>query len=652
MPGPVFRFALTCLLAAFIANSTLRASPATAATLDPPPDSAEQLRQLARDPVWLALVHQARRRISRQAGHAFAEAGFFIAARGSKDPEAELRATQVAFLGDDDDLIQEARCRFPARYQFMVERGVIPDEPRGACPELERWRAQIGEFQLTVVFPEAFLGNPASMFGHTLLRFDPASDNLNPTPSELLGWTLDYSADAQGDRGATYLVRGLTGFYFGKFGIAPYYEKTKVYSDWQDRNIWEYPLSMGRPDRERLLLHVWELQDLALPYYFFTANCSERLMEVLEVGSPELGRGGGFPPLVAPVDTLRAIEQASSTSLGRPKLRPSPAAQLQSALGDLSRSAYSTVEGLALGRISAFDSRLEQYEPETRSRLLSLSYDLLRHSFLAGKVSEEDSRPRSYALLSARGRVGRQQQPGIQKPIEIVTTPPDEGHGTARVDLSGGIQDREGFIEIRLRPAYHSKIDAPGGFAEGGEIRALETAIRYYPDLDRVRLEEFVLLDITNASPWRRPFRPLAWHSEIGVRTRMVSSDRDRGLDTESVFRAQGGLGIALAPVARLHLYTFGELVLEAGPGLEGDAVAGPLVRSGLSWSTAKGGYTMRFEGIAGALAGKDTSAWLGAEFEQRVTLSEKWSAALSAGFERAYDVGHFEARLGLIRYF
>jgi hypothetical protein len=60
--------------------------------------------------------------------------------------------------------------------------------------------------------------------------------------------------------------------------------------------------------------------------------------------------------------------------------------------------------------------------------------------------------------------------------------------------------------------------------------------------------------------------------------------------------------------------------VIEARPGPEGDAVAGPLVRAGLSWSSAKSGYTLRLEGIAGALAGKDTSAWLSLEFEQRIS--------------------------------
>jgi len=614
-------------------------------------ESREALDRVARDPIWLALVHQARHSIGGATRDAFLHAGFFFDPEGATRPRLELIATREAFRDPDAEAAARARCRFPARYQFLVERGLLPDAPRGDCPELDAWRAQIGAFELTLVFPDAFLGNPASMFGHTLLRFDPLGENGTLRDESLLGWTLDYTANAEGDQGATYLLRGLTGHYDGRFGISPYYEKTKLYSDWQDRDIWEYPLTMAERDRERVLLHVWEVQELLLPYYFFTQNCSEKLLELLEVGWPDLGRGGGFPPTVAPVDTLRAIAHASPEALGLPRLRPSPASKLQDAFARLERPAANLAEALAWGRRAPDDAALDEYSEQTRAQILTLAYDLLRHAFLAGRISDEDSRARSRALLRARSRV---PVPNPPRPELVVRdrTPPDQGHGTAQLSLAGGIQDRDGFLELRLLPAYHTSIDAPGGFAEGGEIKVLETAVRYYPELDRVRLQELLLLDVSSASPWRRPFRPLAWHGEVGLRTRLVSKKRGRGLDTEPIFRAQAGPGVAFAPATGLHLYSFAEIVLEAAPAIEGNAAAGPLARAGLSWSSQGGGYTIRLEGLAGALLGRDPSEWLGAKLEQRVGLGRQWSVVLGGHFDRAYGVGHFEGRLGLIRYF
>jgi hypothetical protein len=61
---------------------------------------------------------------------------------------------------------------------------------------------------------------------------------------------------------------------------------------------------------------------------------------------------------------------------------------------------------------------------------------------------------------------------------------------------------------------------------------------------------------------------------------------------------------------------------------------------------------TMIWQGNSGVLAGKRTSPWLGSRLDQRVGLSKNWSILLSGGYEHAYDVGYFEGRLGLIRYF
>jgi hypothetical protein len=237
-------------------------------------------------------------------------------------------------------------------------------------------------------------------------------------------------------------------------------------------------------------------------------------------------------------------------------------------------------------------------------------------------------------------------------PGHLARSAPDQGHGTARFEVAGGVQDRDAFIELRVQPAFHETIDSPRGFAEGGEVRFLDTRLRLYPDDQRVRLQALTVLDVTTASPWRTPFRPLGWHTEFGARTRMLSRKGGEGLAARSVFRAQGGLGAAKAPLPGLHLYSFAEIVFEAGPDLEGNAVAGPLLRAGASWSTADGRYTIHAEGVSGALFGRDPSAWLRGELEQRIGLDDRWSLSVTGLFERAYDVGHFEGRVGLIRYF
>jgi hypothetical protein len=487
------------------------------------------------------------------------------------------------------------------------------------------------------------------MFGHTLLRFDPVRSIGTSRRNPLLGWALDYMANSQGQVGAIFLIKGLVGGYRGRFSLTPYYQKIQVYGDWQDRDIWEYPLHMEPEARERILLHVWELRDVTLQYFFFTQNCSEKLLEVLEVGWPYLGRGGGFPPAVTPVDTLRAIGEYGDT-LGEPILRPSPATALQDAMQEFSRRDARLVEALAVGRIGVNDSSLVRLDPELRAQVLTLSYDLLRHHYLADQISEDESRSRSRELLVARSQIPLRSQIKVGK-ISGNRIRPDHGHRTARVGLGGGIQDDKAFVELHFQPAYHTALDAPGGFAEGGVIKALETRVRYFPELNRVRLHEFVLLDVSTASPWRSPFRPIGWHLDLGLRTRLFAS-KGHGLETAGIFRAQGGVGAALAPARGLHIYGFGELVLEAAPDIRGKISIGPILRSGFSYTTPEGSYTLHMEGIAGVLTGPHSDPWFKAQINQRVSISENWSAVLNTSYERTYGVDFFEARLGLVRYF
>ena len=63
----------------------------------------------------------------------------------------------------------------PARYRWLKARlGFDParliEQP---CPRLWSWEAELNPGRVTLIFPAAYINNPSSMFGHTLIRFDP-----------------------------------------------------------------------------------------------------------------------------------------------------------------------------------------------------------------------------------------------------------------------------------------------------------------------------------------------------------------------------------------------------------------------------------------------------------------------------------------------
>lgn len=169
---------------------------------------------------------------------------FFLADNGKHDPEAELIATIDSLFADQEiDQPSTAECRFIARNKWLraelaLPQLQVPDE----CEDYHRFRDNIGAGSMTLVFPASYLNSPSSMFGHTLLRFDP-EDMTDESP--LLSWSLNFAAEV-GDESmsAGFAIKGIAGGFPGRFNTIPYFEKLNEYGAIENRDIWEYKLDL------------------------------------------------------------------------------------------------------------------------------------------------------------------------------------------------------------------------------------------------------------------------------------------------------------------------------------------------------------------------------------------------------------------------
>ena len=102
--------------------------------------------------------------------------GFFMAESGKTDPKAELSATLRQFFSKDPigRSQQPAQCALIGRYSWLKERLKFNDERLLPlpCPRFTSWISELNPQNVSIIFPSAFMNNPASMFGHTFLRID------------------------------------------------------------------------------------------------------------------------------------------------------------------------------------------------------------------------------------------------------------------------------------------------------------------------------------------------------------------------------------------------------------------------------------------------------------------------------------------------
>ena len=439
--------------------------------------------------------------------------GFFLSPQGRDDPQAELEATLAAFfeLPPEDSKSQHPQCRFPARYSWLKERlafdsARLPERP---CPDFSAWREAIGARAVSLVFADAFLGNPSSMFGHTFLRLHRRADG----PADaLLDYTLNFEAIPDTDNAILYTLRGLDGSFRGEYSLMPFYMKTQAYSSLESRDLWDYRLNLTQAQIDLLIEHAWELGSTYFDYYFFTKNCSYQLLTLLETADDSLDLSAGFRLTVVPADTVRAL-------ISRPGLvaeahyRPSYVTEMRARRARLSRDELSAATRLGRRVDAAGLGAIGSWPPRRQALVLDSAHDYLRYR--AGFTLQQDTETlkAEHALLVARGRLGEPPLP----PEVVRPSPLETGHGTSRVGLGFGANRSFSFEEFSWRATLHDLPASGEGYTPDSQLEGLNTRLRVDNVSRRPYLERLDVVDIVALSPWDPWVRKPSWRFSTGV---------------------------------------------------------------------------------------------------------------------------------------
>jgi hypothetical protein len=580
----------SCLLGSLLVASLMLPAAARSQDASPAVLLIERARAegIAADPQWRALGYWQPDLAGSGATSLLDDPSFFFAANGKTDPEAELVATLTAFAAapPDDDPERHAQCTRPARWQWLKQRlaidvGTIPERP---CLRFEAWMAAIAPARVSLIFPAAYLNNPSSMFGHTLIRLDPPQ---RPGAPPLNATTVHFAADHQGESGVLFALKGLTGGYRGYFSMLRYYEKVTQYSDIENRDIWEYDLDI-EPERIRLMLaSLWEVDMRPIDYYFFSTNCSYVLLALLNVARPDLRLTENFPIYAIPVDTVRAVLDGTGLLRGA-TFRPSQ----RTVIGDRWRRLDVDEQALVLeltdGERPASDAAVTALAPERRARVLELAQAYLQYRIETGGIDRAEMAPRALALLRARAEIGP-VPPAAPPPQPAVR--PDQGHHSARLAGGVGMTGSRPFVELALRPAYHDLLDPAGGYVPGAAIDFLDVHIRWY-DSAVPELETATLMAVESLTPRDELFRALSWRARFGF-----DRWRDRGSQPgDIVFSVAGGAGPSWAVDEDTRVYVLADAALLADRHWPDGRLFAVGPSTGLLWSPTAW-WTIRPEG-------------------------------------------------------
>lgn len=584
---------------------------------------------------WAVLLHYKPTLLGRMES-LVDDPAFFASKNGKRDPASELTETIKAFFAPTPEGDAHAQCRFIGRFNWLKKELSIDEKllPPQECKGFQEFRESVSPKSAVLVFPVSHMNSPASMFGHTLLRIDSERE------SKLFSWAVNYSARTGETNGVFFAVKGIFGYYEGLFGVLPYYEKIKEYSNLENRDIWEYKLEFTPEEVERMVLHLWELKDVYTYYYFFDENCSYNLLLVLEAARPGMDLFKGLPPWVIPMDTIKSVRNAGVSS-GGAEYRPSKAAKIRHLEGlvpdNLKTAAIKIASGAEIDHALDRDSNPVNQQAVT----LELASEYIQYRYARKALTKEEYSKLFLSVLNKRSALG---QVALTEPV--TPAEPERGHGPARLSIGAGAKAGDAFLSFSLRPANHALTDPDAGYLPGAAITFMEAEARYFLDQKKLALQELTLVEIDSVSPRDEFFKPISWTVKA-VLEREETGKREH----RTVFRTSGGPGLSYAFSGNGLAYGFIEPAIKIGSGLDDGYSLGIGSRAGIL-KPITDSWKAQLELVAESFGPGDSHTVLSAALNQTFSLNR--DNALKVNLRREKFDGFYstEAVFGWNAYF
>ena len=417
---------------------------------------------------------------------------FFVSKSGKRSPEDELHQF-ITLLNSDK--AQEYVCKFPLRYKWLKKN--IKNDWNFTTESCSIYNSFVGKLDaknISLVFSSFYINNPGSTFGHTFLHVSRYKDFRQ---NELLDYAINFAAQSSKDNMVLYMLKGLGGFYPGKFSVVPYYYKIREYNDHEFRDIWDYDLGLNQEQIDRVIDHVWEMGSIYFDYFYFTENCSYHILGLLNVAYDDVDVIEGLSPIyVLPIDTVKEMKKLSL--IKDRKVRVSAYGRLLKETEGFSNEKLQLVKDIANNPTLAQDIP-KKYSDKEGADLLDASISALDYLkeekvLLNDKKTTEE---REQLLIL------RAENPHISENLKFDVNkmhPPDDAHDSSRIGFFAGDRYKQGaFTGFEWRAAQHELLDPSAGHLKNSQVIMFDIKFRYQTinfDENKFILDRFRMVDL------------------------------------------------------------------------------------------------------------------------------------------------------------
>ncbi|MFP3455651.1 DUF4105 domain-containing protein [Psychrobacter sp. SIMBA_152] len=432
------------------------------------------------------------------------------------DPYAELIAT-IEQINNEGVV-----CKYPARYLWLNHHLPELNVDLKNCSKLPDANQEI-----SLILVSSYLKNPASSFGHVLVKTNTPIDNANNTNSDvrelssedLLNNSYNFGARIpENENGAMYALKGLFGFYDAGFSETEFFKQDAVYSKNEQRDMWEYVLNLDTFETQLLNYHLYEAKSARFDYYFIKQNCGYRSGEILELIS-DIKTTERVGPWYAPdyvFDQLLEHDNGADSLVSSVRYLPSEQTQLRDKFVQLSKPIQAIINSVIRTENTALLATLNADD-----RAVALDFLILHRTY---KITQDDTpKQRAFKSELLSQRFALPASNGLAQ----LTVPNKASLALSNKTTQTTVVLSDERAEVGLSLFVKDPLNAHTDIDK--RFEAVKASLGYNFDEHQWALTDFIFLDMQQIEDLRQPLSgepKLSWQLKTGARTDMFTGNR------------------------------------------------------------------------------------------------------------------------------
>lgn len=439
-----------------------------------------------------------------------------IQSKSNFDPYTELIET----IEQADN--ESVTCKYPARYFWLSHHLPQLDIDLTNCSQLPDPNQEV-----SLILVSNYLKNPASSFGHVLVKTSiPSTSGENSSTEkvrelsseDLLNNSYNFGARIPAnENGVVYAFKGLFGIYDAGFSEAEFFKQNAVYSKNEQRDMWEYVLNLEPFEKQLLNYHLYETKSARFDYYFIKQNCGYRSGEILELIS-DVETTERIGPWYAPdyvFDQLIEHDSEAEPLVKSVRYLPSEQTQLREKFVQLSKPIQDIVN-----TVIRTDETASLAELSTDDRALALDFLILHRTYKISQDNTPEQQAFKNELLSQRFTLP------INNDLAELTIPNKASPALSNKTTQTKVAVSDDMAEVGLSLFVKDPLNAYTDIDK--RFEAVKVSLGYDYDDSKLRMTDFVFLDMQQIEDLTQPLAgepKLSWQLKTGARTDLFTGN-------------------------------------------------------------------------------------------------------------------------------